>query len=264
MKRATTVVLAALLAGACANKSAPHAPATNQPRTVQDLTAMVINRFPHDRGAFTQGLVYAQGKLYESTGMVGRSSLRRVDLTTGTVELSKPVEEPIFAEGLALAGDELIQISWQNGRALVWRLGTFERLREHSYTGEGWGLTFDGTRLIMSDGSARLTFRDPRSFAATGGVDVTRGGRPVPNLNELEWADGHLYANVWMTETIVRIDAASGEVTATIDASGLLSPEERQGTDVLNGIAYVPERGTFFLTGKYWPRLFEVKFVPRS
>jgi glutamine cyclotransferase len=260
-------VVSGFLAAACANKSAPHTPppsSPGQPRGAQDLTTTVINRFPHDRGAFTQGLLYANGKLYESTGLVGRSTLRRVDWATGEVEATKPVEEPIFAEGLALAGDELIQLSWQNGRALVWRLSSFERVREHSYTGEGWGLTYDGHRFIMSDGTARLTFRDARSFAATGGLDVMRAGRPVSNLNELEWAEGQIYANVWMTETIVRIDPATGEVTATIDASGLLSPEERQGTDVLNGIAFVPERGTFFITGKYWPRLFEVKFVPRS
>ncbi|HEY0709225.1 MAG TPA: glutaminyl-peptide cyclotransferase [Polyangia bacterium] len=259
------LALVALLAAACANKTAPSPPAsTTQPRASQDLTTMVINRFPHDRGAFTQGLLYANGKLYESTGLVGRSSLRRVDLTTGQVETEKTVEAPLFAEGLALAGDELFQLSWQNGRALVWRLDTFERVREHSYSGEGWGLTFDGQRLIMSDGGPRLTFRDLKTFAASGGIDVTRAGRPVPNLNELEWAEGHVYANVWQSESIVRIDPATGEVTATIDASGLLSPEERQNTDVLNGIAYVPERGTFFITGKYWPRLFEVKFVPRS
>jgi glutamine cyclotransferase len=258
-------LLLAWLAAGCANKSAPNSsPAPAQPRVAQDLAINVLNRFPHDKAAFTQGLLYADGKLYESTGLVGRSSLRRVDWSTGQVEASQPVEEPIFAEGLALADDELIQLSWQNGRALVWRFPSFERLREFTYTGEGWGLAFDGHRLIMSDGGSHLTFRDPHSFAPLGGVEVTRGGRPIANLNELEWALGQIYANVWMTETILRIDPATGDVTGTIDASGLLTPDERAGADVLNGIAFVPDRGTFFITGKFWPQMFEVKFVPRS
>jgi glutamine cyclotransferase len=260
-----------VLACACANKStpAPHSAGGSSPpgtasqaaKPAQELTVQVINSFPHDHAAFTQGLLFADDKLYESTGLVGQSSLRRVDLGSGRVEAQIAIDPPIFAEGLALAGDNLFQISWQNGRAFVYRKATFERVREYSYTGEGWGLAFDGQRLIMSDGSAHLTFRDPSNFAATGGVDVTRAGAPVRNLNELEWVDGQIYANVWMTNVIVRIDPATGAVTGWIDAAGLLSGDERVGTDVLNGIAYAPARGTFFITGKLWPRLFEVKFV---
>jgi glutamine cyclotransferase len=261
-RRPCASALGSLLAGlccACANKSTP-APAA--PVVAQQLTVEVVNSYPHDHGAFTQGLLYADGKLYESTGLVGQSSLRRVDLGTGRVETEVAIAAPIFAEGLALAGDNLFQISWQNGRAFVYRKDSFARIGEYAYDGEGWGLTFDGGhRLVMSDGSAHLTFRDPTNFAVTGGIDVARGGQPIRNLNELEWVDGQIYANVWQTDVIVRIDAGSGAVTGWIDAAGLLSREDRVGADVLNGIAYAPARGTFFITGKLWPRLFEVKFV---
>jgi glutaminyl-peptide cyclotransferase len=250
-------VVLTVLVGACANHKAPAA----APHVAQALRVEVINRFPHDRAAFTQGLLYAGGKLYESTGLTGRSSLRRVDPATGDVEKSIDIEPAIFAEGLALAAGELYQLSWMNGRAFVYRADTFERVREHSYPGEGWGLTYDSRRLIMSDGSARLFFRDPKTFAVTGSVEVLRAGQPVKNLNELEFAGGQVFANVWQTDLILRIDPATGEVTGTIDASGLLSPNERVGADVLNGIAYVPERGTFYVTGKLWPTLFEVKFT---
>jgi glutaminyl-peptide cyclotransferase len=261
----------AALASACANKSAPAGsavggspagPAT-APGRIEELRVEVVNSFPHDPNAFTQGLVFAGGKLYESTGLVGRSSLRRVDFTTGKVEKQIDVAAPIFSEGLALAGDELFQLSWQDGLVFVYQLGSFEKLREHRYVGEGWGLTYDGARLIMSDGTSHLSFRDPKTFAVTGGVDVVRTGLPLRNLNELEWAGGQLWANVWQTDIIVRIDPASGEVTGWVDAKGLLSANDRAGTDVLNGIAFVPPRGTFFITGKLWPRLFEVRFVPR-
>lgn len=250
-----------VLLGACANNKAPAPPPG--PKVVQELKLEVVNRLPHDRTAWTQGLLYARGKLYESTGLEGRSSLRRVDPATGTVEKSIPIDPAVFAEGLALAGDELIQLSWTSGRAFVWRADTFAPLREHRYSGQGWGLTYDGKRLIMSDGSAALTFRDPRTFAAGGSIEVTRAGRPVTNLNELEWAAGEVYANVWQTDLIVRIDPSTGEVTGALDAAGLLTASERPGTDVLNGIAHVPERGTFYVTGKLWPVLFEVRISPR-
>ncbi len=273
------LALGCLAAAACANKSNPNgAPAStgrppaapvvspptapNPPR-VERLAVEVVNSFPHDPAAFTQGLLWSGGKLYESTGLEGRSTLRRVDLTTGRSEKLTGLPDEIFAEGLALAGDELIQLSYRNGRAFVYALPTFAKLREHPYSGEGWGLTFDGRRLVMSDGSARLVFRDPASFAAKGEITVMHAGQPVARLNELEWAEGQIFANIWMTDTIVRIDPESGEVTAHIDAAGLLAASERAGTDVLNGIAHAPERGTFFITGKLWPKLFEVRFVPR-
>jgi glutamine cyclotransferase len=259
------VLLAActFAAATCAKGKMPPPPAPAVPvsHVAQELVLEVVSSMPHDRTAFTQGLLYAGGKLYESTGLEGRSTLRRVDPATGAVEKSIPIEPAIFAEGLALAGGELFQLSWMNGRAFVYRADTFERVREYTYPGQGWGLTYDNHRLIMSDGSARLTFRDPKTFQVTGGVEVLRGGVPVRNLNELEWVGGQVFANVWQTDLIVRIDPATGDVTGYLDAGGLLSPSERRGSDVLNGIAYVPERGNFYLTGKLWPKLFEVRIT---
>jgi glutaminyl-peptide cyclotransferase len=247
-----------LLLSSCANKTAHQAPTS---RRIDELVPQVVKTYPHDTRAFTQGLVYWEGGLYESTGLVGRSSLRRVDPESGAVEAQVSLDPPLFAEGLARVGDELYQLTWQNGRAFVWKMGSFERVREHSYSGEGWGLCYDGKRLVMSDGSDRLTFRNPTDFSEIGSVRVVRAGQPVRQLNELECVDGLVYANLWNSEAIARIDPSNGEVTGWIDASGLLRGAEREGTDVLNGIAYVPERGTFFITGKLWPRLFEVKFV---
>jgi glutamine cyclotransferase len=249
------------LTGACANKTAT--PAGGGLRRTEDMVARVVKVYPHDARAFTQGLVYFDGLLYESTGLLGRSSIRRVGFDSGAVEAEVSLDPPIFGEGLARVGDELIQLTWKNGQALVWKLSNLERLREHTYPGEGWGLCYDGKRLVMSDGSDRLVFRDPGTFAEEGSVRVVRAGQPVRQLNELECVDNLVYANVWGSDYIARIDVASGEVTGWIDASGLLNASERADTDVLNGIAYVPERGTFLITGKLWPSLFEVKFVAR-
>jgi glutamine cyclotransferase len=256
--KAALLALAAL-APTCASKSAPKSAA---PRAVDDLRARVVRTFPHDRSAFTQGLLYHEGRLYESTGLVGRSSLRRVDPDNGRVEADVSLEPPFFGEGLARVGNELVQLTWQNGKAFVWQLPAFTRVREYKYQGEGWGLCHDGKRLVMSDGSDKLTFRDASSFASSGQVAVARSGAPVRHLNELECAGGLVYANIWGSDNIARIDPATGEVTGWIDAGGLLSRAERAGTDVLNGIAHVPERNTFYITGKLWPRLFEVEFVP--
>jgi glutaminyl-peptide cyclotransferase len=252
--------LVCLAGGACA-KSPPR---TAPPREPEDLVAKVIRAVPHDPAAFTQGLLFFEGRLYESTGLPGRSSLRRVEPESGRVENQIALPGPLFGEGLARVGGQLFQITWQDGKAFVWELSDFKKIREHSYTGEGWGLCYDGHRLVMTDGSDRLFFRDPETFALSGELHVARAGMPVTKLNELECVGGLIYANVWQDDHIARIDAKSGEVTGWIDASGLLSREERMGTDVLNGIAYLPERGTFLITGKLWPRAFEVKFVPRA
>lgn len=251
-----------LAALACTFYAGSCVKAQNGPRIPQALKLKVVATHPHDRGAFTQGLVWWQGRLFESTGQYGDSSLRRVDLRTGTVEQQVDLPDDVFGEGLALVERRLIQLSWRNGRAFVWDAATLEPKGELAYAGEGWGLCHDGKRLVMSDGTDKLTFREPATFAKVGEVSVTKAGMPVGNLNELECVDGHVFANVWMHEHIARIDPRTGEVTAWVDASGLLSPAERMGTDVLNGIAYVPETGRFLLTGKYWPAVFEVELVP--
>ena len=236
-----------------------------QPATPERWTVRVVARYPHDREAFTQGLLWHDGKLYESTGLYGESSLRRVDLETGKVEARAPLQRTLFGEGLALVGDDLVQLTWREGRALRWSRAGLAQVGESRYDGEGWGLTFDGKQLIQSDGSARLTFRDPATFAVARTLEVTDAGHPVSLLNELELADGALYANIWTTDEIVRIDPKTGQVSARIDASPLREELMGQGIAddaVLNGIAWRPETKTFLLTGKLWPTLFEVSFVP--
>jgi glutamine cyclotransferase len=244
------------------------------PQGVRQLRVEVIATYPHDTDAFTQGLLYYNGKLYESTGLYGESDLREVDLETGEVIRLRALPEVFFGEGLARVEDRLIQLTWREETAFVYDLETFNELRRFSYRGEGWGLCFDGTELYMTDGSATLFRRDPETFALRGELTVTReqnGQRQaVRNLNELECVGNYVYANVFMSEEIVQIDKRSGRVVAVIDASGLvtraqlraLHPDpERLANAVLNGIAYHPERETFFITGKLWPTIFEVRFV---
>jgi glutaminyl-peptide cyclotransferase len=250
---ATAAPAASPGAGAGAGTGIPWKPAEH--RKVKVLASV-----PHDPEAFTQGLIWSEGALYESAGQYGHSSLRQVDPKTGKVVRSVQVPPRYFAEGLARVGDRLFQLTWQEGAALVYDVATFERRGELPYSGEGWGLCYDGRRLIMSDGSNRLSFRDPTTFATTGGVNVTLDGRPAMQLNELECVDGAVYANVWQSNEILRIDPEAGRVTAVIDASGLLTWKESIRADVLNGIAYKPETKTFLLTGKHWPKMFEVVF----
>ena len=226
------------------------------------LRVEVVRRHPNDTDAFTQGLLWHDGELYESTGLEGRSTLRRTSVE-GEVRQRVDVPGDFFAEGLARVGDRLFQLTWQSGKAFVYDRETFEKVAEHDYEGEGWGLCFDGEHLVMSDGSDRLAFRDPESFEVVREVRVTRIGRPLRRLNELECVDGAVYANVWQSDDIVRIDPATGAVTATIDASGLLTRAERRRTDVLNGIAWLPDRERFLITGKLWPWAFEVELVAR-
>lgn len=222
----------------------------------------VVAAYPHDRGAFTQGLVYADGVLYESTGLRGRSSVRRVDLETGEVLQRREVDPPYFAEGLALVGDRLIQLTWQENTAFTYDKDTFEPTDVFSYPTEGWGLAYDGAQLVMSDGTPVLRFRDPDTFEVTRAVTVTFNGQPVERLNELEVVDGQVWANIWQTDVIARIDPATGEVVGWVDLGGLLRPEDRDGVDVLNGIAYDPAGRRLFVTGKLWPTLFEIEVIP--
>lgn len=228
------------------------------------LRVEILEVLPHDRAAFTQGLLWDRGLLLESTGLHGRSSLREVEPRSGTVRRRVDLDARYFGEGLAKVSDRIIQLTWQSGVAFVYDSFSFREIERFRYEGEGWGLCFDGDALVMSDGSARLTFRDPTTFAVLRTLDVRRGGRPQPQLNELECVGEAIYANVFLTDEIVVIDRASGAVTAVVDASGLLSAPERAAADVLNGIAHDAATGDFYITGKLWPKLFRVRFEPRD
>ena len=229
------------------------------------LVPQVLNEYPHDSSAFTQGLLWDGGYLYESTGLWGQSSLRRVDLETGVPETSVALDEAYFAEGLERVGDRLIQLTWQAGLAFVYDFETFELVDTLEYDGEGWGLCHDGRYLFMSNSTSRLSIREPDTFELVFRGAVTLEGQVIPAqlLNELECVGEHIYANAWNTDYIFQIDKFSGVVTAVIDASALLSADERDALahgSVLNGIAYNEETGTFYITGKNWPKLFEVVF----
>ena len=217
--------------------------------------------YPHDAKAFTQGLVFHDGALYESTGLRGHSSLRKVDPATGRVVRQRRLSDRLFAEGLALAGKELYQLTWTSGRAFVLRIEDFSLVREHRYEGEGWGLAFDGARLVMSDGSAMLRFRDPATFRPTREVVVREGARPVDALNELEFVDGALFANIWQSDRIARIDPASGAVTGWLDLSPIAARERAAGeVGVANGIAW--NGRILYVTGKLWRAVYGLELLP--
>jgi glutamine cyclotransferase len=219
----------------------------------------VVNVYPHDRDAFTQGLLFRDGVLYESTGLNGRSSLRKVQLETGKVLQQISVEARYFAEGLTDWGSRLVQLTWETNVGFVYDLASFKRLQTFSYTGQGWGLARDARRLIMSDGTATLRFLDPQTFAVTRRVQVSDGGVPVRELNELEFIDGQIYANVWQTDRIAIIAPDTGRVTGWINLAGLLPASAVASVDVLNGIAWDAQRRRLFVTGKLWPSLFEIR-----
>ena len=223
----------------------------------------VVRSYPHDRQAFTQGLVYLDGVLYEGTGLHGRSGIRKVKLETGEVLQMRPLESQYFGEGIAVWKDSLIQLTWKSGIGFVYDRTTFAPRRTFTYSGEGWGLTRNGTRLIMSDGSDTLRWLDPQSLRETGKLVVRDGKTPVPRLNELEFVKGEIYANVWETERIARISPSTGLVTGWIDLAGLLDHREAAGVDVLNGIAYDAAKDRLFVTGKLWPKVFEIQLVRR-
>lgn len=226
----------------------------------------IVSVHHHDAGSWTQGLlVHPDGTLYESAGLEGQSDVRQVDGETGEILRISELPVEIFAEGLTLVDDRLIQITWKNQVAFVWDVGTFEIIDEFSYEGEGWGLCYDGESLYMSDGSSSLFRRDPATFELLETIPVLYEGQPIPNLNELECVNESVYANIWYQDWIVRIDKITGTVTGLVDGSVLLTPKERAelgSSAVLNGIAYDPETGHFLLTGKWWPKLFEVSLIP--
>lgn len=254
---------AALLFGvaACA-----EAPATRQ-QTAPDAAPVqgyrIVATFPHDPGAFTQGLLWRDGRLYESTGLIGQSTIREVDLATGRVVRRAETPPGLFGEGLVDWGDELISITWQDGIGFRWDRATFRRTGSWRYAHEGWGLTRDERHIVMSDGTPVLRFLDPATMREVRRVTVTAAGQPVARLNELEYVDGELLANVWMTSRIARIDPATGNVIAWIELGPLVRENGGGGADnVLNGIAWDPAGQRLFVTGKNWPRLYQIELVP--
>jgi glutamine cyclotransferase len=254
------IVLAGVLAG-CGATSTPAQPASEPSR----LRPEVVEVLPHDTSAFTEGLELVGGTLYEGTGLSGRSMVRAGPLGQEPV-VRADLPAPLFGEGITVLGRTLWELTWQDGIAIERDTATLAEKRRVTYNGEGWGLCHQPgrDRLVMSNGSDKLTFRDPRTFAGTGGVTVRSGDRTFTQINELECVGDTVYANVWQTDTILRIDSATGTVTAIIDAASLLSASERAQADVLNGIAAVPGTDQFLLTGKLWPKMFKVKFVPSA
>jgi glutamine cyclotransferase len=245
------IFAACAILAACSTAPAP--PAT--------MRAQVLATMPHDTGAFTEGLELDGNVLYEGTGLEGHSDVRITDPATGTVKMKAELPADMFGEGITVVGSKLWQLTYKNGVAIERDKQTLAELKRATYSGEGWGLCLDGRRLVMSNGTDELTFRDPDTFAQVGAVNVRSDGNPVENLNELECTPQGIFANIWKTDTIVRIDARTGDVTASIDLAGLLTAGERADTDVLNGIAAVPGTDEFLVTGKNWPKVFRVKFV---
>jgi glutamine cyclotransferase len=241
----------------------PQPTATTASTTVVPLyTYQIVNILPHDPNAFTQGLVFEDGLFYEGTGLKGRSSLRRVDVKSGQVRQQHDLAPEFFGEGIALWNDRIIQLTWQEKVAFIYDKTTLAELGQFSYATEGWGLTSDGQRLIMSDGSDTLFFRDPETFEEIGRVQVLYQGQPVFKLNELEFINGEVFANIWQTNYIVRIDPTSGQVVGVIDLTGILDNVPlMQPADVLNGIAYDAATDRLFVTGKLWPAIFEIDLV---
>jgi glutamine cyclotransferase len=267
-------VLALVLPVAGCNKSNP-ADSRNQPAASVSRQANaseppvysfeVVRAYPHDPAAFTQGLIFAGGFLYESTGLNGASSLRKVDLTTGRVLQKVDVPVQYFAEGLTLFRGKLFQLTWQAHKGFIYDQGTFAMEKEFPYDVEGWGLTHDDQFLIMSDGSNQLRFIDPTDFQVKKTISVMDKGRPLFELNELEYIKGEIYSNIWHDDRIARIDPASGKILAWISLAGLLSAQERGGPEnVLNGIAYDDVEDRLFVTGKRWPKLFEIRLKKQS
>ena len=231
--------------------------------TTQRYTYNVVNAYPHDSNAFTQGLVFENGVLYESTGLYGQSTLRRVELETGRILQSYTLPNQFFGEGITIFSDKIIQLTWQSNKGFVYDKFSFDLLQEFSYPTEGWGITHDGSQLIMSDGTATLYFLNPETFEIVGQVDVYDTG-PVTKLNELEYIKGEIYANIWKEEKIAIINPQTGQVRAWIDLDGIQDLENQNTGNVLNGIAYNAKEERLFVTGKKWPNLFEIKLNPQK
>jgi len=252
------ILLLAAVLTACA-----CGPAT-QAEGIPEYGYQIVHTYPHDPLAFTEGLFYLNGFLYESTGKPEESSVRKVKIETGQVVQKHDLPGAYFGEGIINWKDKLIQLTYQTEVGFVYDLNTFNVLKEFKYPGEGWAFTTDGKRIIMDDGTPQLRFWNPDTLEEMSRLTVTDQGTPVPNLNELEWIKGEIYANIWETDRVARIDPKTGHVVGWIDLTGLLTPAEREHTDVLNGIAYDAAHDRLFVTGKYWPKLFEIKLVKKA
>ncbi len=224
----------------------------------------VVHVYPHDRSAFTEGLEYRGGFLYESTGLEYKSTLSKIKLETGEVVQQIRLNPQLFGEGITLIDEKIVQLTYKTQLGFVYDQASLRRLRTFNYPGEGWSLTNDGSRIYMDDGSSQIRVWDAVTFQEKKRINVHDGNRPVEQLNELEWVRGEIYANIWRTDRIARISPADGSVLGWIDLTGILSPAEREGVDVLNGIAYDSLGGRLFVTGKLWPKLFEIKLVPKK
>lgn len=256
------LALTSLQCNGNATNVAPKNPAENA--VVANHGYEVVNSWPHDPDAFTQGLVFLDGKLLESTGQPGRSTLRSVELQTGKVLKKVDVPIPYFAEGIALLNNKIYQLTWEHRLGFIYDAQNFQKIGEFQYSGEGWGLTTDGSSLILSDGSNRLRFIDPSSFQVRKTIAVLDGKRPIGELNELEYVNGEIYANIWHEDRIAAIDPETGRVKAWIDLNGLLKPGEVQDPEaVLNGIAFDKASNRLFVTGKLWPKLFEIRVTQK-
>lgn len=252
-----SMLIAALTAVACNDEGTKNPGSSNAPRVVG---YEVVNTWPHASDAYTQGLIFHEGKIIESTGQEGKSSIRRLEIQTGDIlqRVSLPFE--YFGEGLTLLNGKLYQLTWQHKKGFIYDVATFQKLGEFNYYGEGWGLTDDEQSLILSDGTNRLRFIDPSTFQVKRVIAVADGGVPISQLNELEYVKGEILANVWHQDRIARIDPQSGKVLGWIDLKGLISPNELPDSEaVLNGIAYDEQSGRLFVTGKLWPKLFEIR-----
>lgn len=225
----------------------------------------IVNTYPHDTNSLTQGLIFDAGVLYESTGLMGRSTVKIVDLKTGKTLKSHELPDNYFGEGIAIIENKIIQLTWRSKTGFVYDKKTLNLIKKFSYQTQGWGITYDGKYLIISDGSAVLYFMDPNTFKVVGTLEVHGDSGKVSKLNELEYINGEIYANIWGIEKIARINPKTGRVTAWIDLSGLLSDQDKKNrVDVLNGIAFNSDKGSLFVTGKLWPKLFEIELVPKN
>jgi glutamine cyclotransferase len=260
---AVIFLIVLLLRAGPANQPNAISNANNQSTSdarAQQVSYEVVSSYPHDPTSFTQGLVWHDGALYESTGLKGESKVRRLEFPSGRVLKEISLASEFFGEGLALVDSRLIQLTWQSHKGFVYDLNSFRQLQEFAYDTEGWGLTYDGKNLILSDGSSDLFYLDPQTLKRVRKLAVTMNGKPISELNELEFIDGEIWANVWQTDLIVRIDPSTGHVVSFLNLKGILAPSDKTGReDVLNGIAYDAEKKRIFVTGKLWPRIFEIR-----